>query len=368
MLCFMLAACGGAPIEVAPPATTASASPSTLPVVAVEIARTTPVSFTETGIAFYGAMLPSRDGWDPYGRALHPLPVSSDLAPGSVVTFANVACTTTLVGGKAPTTCASKTGEGSFVDRLNACFRVKTIGVSAPALRAFEATPATTRPESPAQFVTVDLLTRQTEIIPFAPVVTVDDGCKNVPHPCDPGPRHIIDVVPTNPSKTLTRVVETRSFTAYGPQHQTLPTGVTVFPRTSTPVAYGAPMLAGGRPDPRFVVRRNAYPINSWEPPPSVSVETSKETLARIAPMALDREDEGVQLALVVDRAVLAYAIGDGESGKRYVRELDAWILAHPKAVEGVYGMPHTLETFHTLVAGGFTTSDPCVFGSQRAP
>ncbi len=129
---------------------------------------------------------------------------------------------------------------------------------------------------------------------------------------------------------------------------------------------YAAPMVAHDRPDPRFVVQRFAYPSGSWEPPPSVSVEASKETLARIAAIALEREDTTVQLALVLDRAVLAYALGDADAGKRYVGELDAWMEAHPNAtVAPALDMPHTLETLRALASGGFSPSDPCVYARR---
>lgn len=365
MVLLLLASCG------APAQPVVSASHTTGPApqktTTVEIARAAEVHFSMTGIAFYGAMIQTHDGFDDHGRPLHPTPRDTAFAPGSTVSIASAACTIERLTGKPNrTVCAAHAShaeadadEARFLARVNACFHVAPIALSAPALRTLEAS-TTTRPESSAPFVTVAITSRTTELVPVAPYVY--DGCKNVGHPCDPGPRHIVDVTPVDPSKAIAHVVERHDFAAYGPQGYTFATQGGPYPLTGTALLYAAPMLVGDRPDARFVVQRYAYPPNAWEPPPSVSVDASRETLSRLAALAIDHENETVQLALVLDRALLAYAIGDDAAGKRYVTELDAWTATHPRAFATAtqLDMSHTVETLRTLASGGFSVKDPC--------
>ncbi len=97
-----------------------------------------------------------------------------------------------------------------------------------------------------------------------------------------------------------------------------------------------------------------------WEPPPKVSDAATKETYERIVALEPERENDATQIAIYLDRAVLAFALHDGQAGRRYVRDLDAWLARHPNALPSDEYARHGLETLHQLERGALSITDPC--------
>jgi hypothetical protein len=182
-------------------------------------------------------------------------------------------------------------------------------------------------------------------------------------HGCDGVPRVPIDYKPDDPKA---KNVESRreSFVGFGPNDYAMAPNVSssqgpIFRGIGVGTIYAAPMLDRDKPDPRFVVQRFAQ--SAWEPPTKVSEDAVKETYARIIALDPDRENDATELAIFLDRAVLAYAMRDAAAGKRHVHDLDAWLARHPSALPAYDYAKHGIETLHLLERGALSITDPCV-------
>jgi hypothetical protein len=324
--------------------------------------------FTGVGLVAYGAML-QKAGEPPRTTAEGP-------APHSNMQIADVLCKAENVRGSPFTvTCSNgkpgsitDAGEKQFRERLDACFHTTAVVLPPATLRAIEAsifkgivplTPAA-RPSTAVPFVMVGVdshvIQKPTEI------AIVEDDCKGVNHPCDPVRRRIVGYKPADPNTPATES-RAHTFVGFGPDGYEVRPNVgspgPIFRGVGVKTIYAAPMLDGGKPDTRFVVQRYAYPPLAWEPP-TVSPESLKETYARIVALDPDRENDATQLAIFLDRAVLAFAMHDGVAGPRHVRELDAWLAQHPKALPADDYAKQGLETLHVLARGELSITDPC--------
>jgi hypothetical protein len=370
-----VAACGGAPPQVA---TTYAPAPTTVapPTPTMQIARPTYAAFTNAILVAYGAMIQSDTGWDSAGFALRPRTIDQSLlAPRSVVPITDVECRVEdVVGSPFKATCSNRRPravtdetEKAFRDRFAACFRASTVDLPPQALYTIEASihkgallPGA-KPTSTTPFITLAVDAHIVEKPPLVPIY--DESCAKVLHGCDGVPRVPIGYQPPDPAAKNVES-QTHVFAGYGPE------GYEVLPNVPPPGAlfrpigvgtiYAAPMLAGEKPDPRFVVQR--FP---WEPPTLVSEAAVKETYDRIAALDLERENDATRTAIFFDRAVLAYALRNGEAGRRHMQDLDAWLARHPDALPNYDYAKHGLETLHLLARGALTVTDPCAPASK---
>jgi hypothetical protein len=333
----------------------------------MQVARPREAHFTGVGLIAYGAMLqvdPKKPRFTDEGPAPH-----------SAMATADVQCHVEDVDG-APYKITCTNGKPSaitdpnekrFRDRLEACLHTNVVALSPQMLRDIEASipknvelPGT-RPAATVPFVSLHV-DRHVSKKPAGTAIWEDD-CKGVHHPCDPARRWIVGYNPPDPNA---KPVETRheSFAGFGPE------GYVMYPNVGLPAPlfrgigvetiYAAPMLEGDKPDPRFVVQRYKDNPFGWEPPPKVSPEAVKETYERLVALDPDRENDATQVAILLDRAVLAYAMRDGTSAKRYVHDLDAWLARHPDALPKYDYAKQGMETLHLLESGKLSITDPC--------
>jgi len=352
-LLLFLTACGGAPpppVAVRPPAVVAPPAAPTVLVAATPI-----VEFTGADLALYGAMM-------------QPGTLDTDLAPGSAVGVAEITCHVDTVAHPRTIACANAAPaanagpeETELRARLSACLRPKRVALAPSELRALEASvPAggivpSARPRSRAAFVLLVVDSRERKEVPMESLA-IWGGMD---------PPRVVGWRKPDPADA-NKTVQRRTFVEWGPHDFVYVTGnampAPLFRRVATPVLYAAPKLPGGKPDLRFVVHRFHDNPYSYEPPPRVSEAESKAAYERLSTLSLDGEDARVQLAIVLDRAVLAYAIGDARAGAARTSELDAWLATHDPKLEGwaASEMERTLGTLHALSRGGYRVEDPC--------
>jgi hypothetical protein len=332
----------------------------------MQVARPAEASFTNVILVAHGAMLQT-------GDKLHT--TDEGPAPHSTMAVANVQCRAEdVVGSAFKVTCSNgkpsvitDAAEKEFRDRLAQCFVARPVDLPPRTLRALEATiqkgttpmaPAV-RPETTTPFVNVDV---DLHIVAKPPLVPIyESECKNVPHPCD---AVRLEVVGHHPADPNAKNIESQqhTFVGFGPD------GYEVRPLVGSPgpifrgigveTIYAAPILEGGKPDVRFVVQR--FGPLAWEPPTKVSEDAVKETYARIAAIDPERENDATQIAIFLDRAVLAFAMRDERAAKRHLHELDAWLARHADALPKYDYAKRGLETLHMLERGALSITDPC--------
>ena len=362
-----LAACGGS--AASQPTIHAQAAATAKPVStpAMQVARSPEVHFTGVGLLAYGAMLQS-------GNQTHM--TGEGPAPHSNMDVADVQCQAeNVLSSPFKVTCSN--GKSAitdpsgkqFRDRLEACFHTNVVTLPPRVLRAIEASiykgpvPASpaVRPDTTTPFVSVDVDLHVVSKPNQVPIF--ENECKDVPHPCDPVFQKIVGYKPADPNAPATET-RTHAFVGFGPDGYEVRPFVAspgpIFRAVGVMTIYAAPMLEGDKPDPRFVVQRYAYPPNSWEPPPKVSEATVKEAYARIALLDPDRENDATQVAIYLDRAVLAFAMRDDAAAKRHMHELDAWLAKHPNALPADDYAKRGIETLHLLERGTLSITDPC--------
>lgn len=368
LLFIFLAACGGAPPPAQPVIRAQAQSTAAPPATVMQVARPHEASITGVVLVAYGAMFQNGDP---------PHMTDEGPTPHSTMTVADVQCRAEdVVGTPYKVTCTNgkasvitDANEKWFRDRLAACFHTTAVALPPNVLRAIEASiqkgivPAMpgVRPETTVPFVSVHVDGHYVE--KPARVAILENECTHVPHPCDPVHQRIVGYEPPDPN-AKNRESETHAFVGFGPQgYEVRPfigLPAQLFRGVGVATIYAAPMLDGGKPDPRFVVQRYAYPPNSWEPPPKVSEAAAQETYTRVAALDPENENEATQLAIFLDRAVLAFAVRDAGAARRHVHDLDAWLARHPTALPDTDYTKHGLETLHLLERGKLSITDPC--------
>jgi hypothetical protein len=356
---LLVAACAGAPPPAAPPQ---AAAPHTqgqpvqaAPQPTVEVARDFPpeLRVPTTLIRYWAAT------FDDAKR----VPITPDFSPGSAVTQTDIECDVEHVETKPPkATCTARAAgtqtspaEAWFRDRFAACFRVARVAPAPATLRALEREllPARSEPLVPRRwafrtsFATVSVHVHETEHLLIGPHVT-PPAC-DLMHPCVAGS------VPARvaPAPNITQVVDKRWFMAYGPRGYLFEGTISpanLFPETGSNAVYVLPELAD---------RRGSYALDARF---ALDERDPRAAHDRLASLAIEHEEPAVRLALVVDRAVLAYKMGDLAEGKQRTRELEAF-LARPHADLPEYARAEFERTRALLAAlgrGEYRLSDPC--------
>jgi hypothetical protein len=365
-----LAACGGSPTPQQPVAAAQQATATATPAPTMQIARPAEAHFTGVTLVAYGALFQPSD--------LKELRMTDEgPQPHSAMTVADVRCRAEdVVGTPYKVTCtngkssdSSDANEKWFRDRLAACFQTTVVALPPNVLHAIEASiqkgvvPAMpgARPDTTVPFVAVHVDGHFVDKPALIPII--EDECKNLPHPCDPVHRKVVGYQPPDPN-AKNRESETHAFVGFGPSgyevRPFLGLPAPLFRGVAVETIYAAPMLEGDKPDPRFVVQRYAYPPNSWEPPPKVSPEAVKETYARIVAIDPERENDATQLAIHLDRAVLAFAMQDAAPAKKHMQDLDAWLSRHPDALPKYDYAKVGIDRLHLLERGALSITDPC--------